>query len=610
MALCGIVMVSYHTGPVMFVSVKNALRQPHLSELIVVDNGNPPDVLASLQQLALSEPRLKVLTGHGNIGFSAACNLGAKEVTAEFLLLLNPDCLLPPDALTEMVGAFNEVPGAVLAGCWLQNPDGSEQRGGRRQLLTPLTALAEALALHRFFRVKRLNDHQTPMPTVTHEVPAISGAFMCMRVLDFQRMYGMDEGYFLHVEDLDLCMRVRSAGGKIICVPRVQVTHMLSTSGEASSHFIEWQKTRGFVRYFDTHYHRKCLPGLLPLTKLAIYVRFALKMVAGRVRVSLRREPEGLQAKAAKRLLILASGLVDQPETSEFFGKTVLITGATGQVGLCVVRRMLAAGATVLAISRSDAISYRHKRLRWIKGDLTDQNLHFEGCLADIAVHCAPLWHLPPIIDLLANVQVKRIVAFSSTSVFGKALSKNDYDKEVVAKLTRAEAELATRCDFHRINWTIFRPTLIYGLGLDGNVSSLARFIRRFGFFPVCPPACGRRQPVHADDLAMGVLNVINAVASFGKIYAMSGGEIVTYRDMLERLFRLCHKKNRIIETTMLPPIMDVAGRLLQKKHLYGEIARRMNDDLIFTHDDASRDFSFSPRPFLSGGMADVEGAW
>ena len=76
--------------------------------------------------------------------------------------------------------------------------------------MTPLTALAEALAIHRFFRVKRLNDHQTPMPTVTHEVPAISGAFMCMRVLDFQRMYGMDEGYFLHVEDLDLCMRVRS----------------------------------------------------------------------------------------------------------------------------------------------------------------------------------------------------------------------------------------------------------------------------------------------------------------------------------------------------------------------------------------------------------------
>jgi len=417
----------------------------------------------------------------------------------------------------------------------------------------------------------------------------------------------MDEGFFLHVEDLDLCMRVHNASGKVICVPRVQVTHMLSTSGEVSSRFIEWRKAKSFIRYFDKHYHGKCLPGLLPLAKLAIYVRFALKLAIITMLGRMHREPEEAQTIAAKRHLILASGLVDLPETKEFLGKTVLITGATGQVGLCVVRRLLSAGAAVLAISRSDAIPYRHKRLRWIKGDLTDQNLHFEGCLADIAVHCAPLWHLPPIIDLLADAQVKRIIAFGSTSIFGKALSKNGSDKEVVAKLTHAERELTTSCDSHSIHWTIFRPTLIYGVGLDANVTSLAKFIRRFGFFPVYPPACGRRQPVHADDLAIGVMDVISADASFGKIYTMSGGEIVTYGDMLERLFRLCHKKNRIIETTMLPLIMDVSGRLLHKKHLNGEIARRMNDDLIFSHDDASRDFGFSPRSFLSGGIGDIE---
>ena len=78
---------------------------------------------------------------------------------------------------------------------------------------------------------------------------------------------------------------LRNAGGKIICVPRVQVPHMLSTSGEVSSHFIEWQKARGIVRYFDKPYLGKCLPGMLTLTKLAIYVRCAaLKMLTGRVR--------------------------------------------------------------------------------------------------------------------------------------------------------------------------------------------------------------------------------------------------------------------------------------------------------------------------------------
>src|SRR5690606_32157612 len=125
---------------------------------------------------------------------------------------------------------------------------GSEQRGGRRKLLTPKTALVEALCLHRLSkRFGRLNNHEDAMPEETHEVEAISGAFMCIRKNDYQKLGGLDEGYFLHVEDLDMCMRVRKAGGRIICVPKVQVTHMLSTSGEATSQRIEWYKTKGFI---------------------------------------------------------------------------------------------------------------------------------------------------------------------------------------------------------------------------------------------------------------------------------------------------------------------------------------------------------------------------
>ena len=116
-----------------------------------------------------------------------------------------------------------------------------------------------------------------------------------MPMLDFQRLCGMDEGFFLHVEDLDLCMRVRNAGGEIICVPRVKVTHILSTSGETSSNFIEWQKTKGFVRYFDKHYHSKYLPGLLPLAKLAIYAHCTFRMATNSVLGRFRRQPEVAQ---------------------------------------------------------------------------------------------------------------------------------------------------------------------------------------------------------------------------------------------------------------------------------------------------------------------------
>ena len=101
--------------------------------------------------------------------------------------------------------------------------------------------------------------------------------------------------------------------------------------------------------------------------------------------------------------MILASGLAELPEGQELYGKTILVTGATSQVGLSVLRRLIASGAAVLAVSRGDAIPFQHENLRWIKGDLTDQNLHLQGYLPDAAVHCAPLWHLPPTIDLLAQ---------------------------------------------------------------------------------------------------------------------------------------------------------------------------------------------------------------
>lgn len=605
---CGVVMVSYHTGPVLFASVKSVLRQKQLSELVVVNNGNPPDVLARLQQMMLTEPRLKILSGAGNIGFAKGCNAGAKHVTGDFIALLNPDCLLPPDALGSLMRGFGEIPGTMLAGCWLINPDGSEQRGGRRQLLTPKTALSEALGLHKFTKMKRLNENETAMPLKTHEVPAISGAFMCMKYADYQRLGGLDEKFFLHVEDLDLCMRVHKARGKVVCVPYVKVTHMLSTSGEVTSRFIEWHKTKGFMRYFSKHYQHEAPLGLLPLLNLAILARFFLKTTVGRLRQRLRRASRMSQTTPAKRLMILASGLAELPERKDWAGKTVLVTGATGQVGLCVLKRLIAQGAAVLAISRSDAIPFEHEHLRWIKGDLTDEKLHLQGYLVDMVVHCAPLWHLPPTISLLADAEVKRVVAFGSTSVFGKVLSRNPYEKQVVEKLAKAEADVADACKARAIQWTILRPTLIYGVGLDVNVTSLAKFIDRFKFFPVYPPALGRRQPVHADDLALAVIQVAGTTNTIERTYNLSGGEVVTYKEMLERIFAVCRRKPRIVETTMLPFLLDMGGRILRKKHLNGEIARRMNDDLVFFHDEARRDFGFNPRPFLSGGIKDIEG--
>ncbi len=605
MALCSVIMVTYHTGPMLFASMKTVLRQRQLTELILVDNGNPPDVLARLQQMALSDVRLKIVTGHGNIGFSKACNLGSKQAAGDFVMLLSPDCLLPPEALADLMVALTDTPDATLAGPWMVCPDGSEKQGGRSELLTPATAFNEVFGLYRFPRFKGLAI-RGDMPREMHQVPAVSGACMCLRKADYIRLFGLDESFFLHVADADLCLRVHKMGGKVICVPSVQVTHMRARSPEASPHFVEWQKAKAFIRYFDKHFRSTYVPGVLMLIKLAILGRFAVKVGQATLRGLLCRSRTA--DPPTKRLMLLASGLSEIVESDELHGKTVLITGATSQVGLCVLRRLLAAGAAVLAISRGDPIPFYHERLRWIKGDLTDEALHLHGYLADMLVHCAPLWHLTGTIDLLADAEVKRVIAFGSTSVFVKALSKNSYEREVVEMLSQAESTISEKCTAKEMQWTILRPTVIYGVGLDLSITSLAQFIRRFRFFPVYPPAFGKRQPVHADDLALAVMQALFKESTYGKAYNVSGGEIMTYREMLERLFRLYNKPPRIVVSTALPFLLDMAGKLTRRKHINGEIARRMNDDLVFFHDDAKRDFGFSPRPFLSGGERDIEG--
>ena len=186
----------------------------------------------------------------------------------------------------------------------------------------------------------------------------------------------------------------------------------------------------------------------------------------------------------------MRSGLADLPERKDWYGKTVLVTGATSQAG--PVRRAspdrLGRGASILAVSRSEPIPFRHEHLRWLKGDLTDETFHLDGYLVDMVVHCAPLWHLPATIGLLAEAEVKRVIAFGSTSVFGKAGSKNAYERESRRKAcAKAESTSVARINAapaRHIGWTILRPTLIYGVGLDLNVTSIAKFIDRFGFFP------------------------------------------------------------------------------------------------------------------------------
>ena len=248
-----VVMVTYHTGPSLEASIAAVLNQDEPCELIIVDNGNPADVVAQLQSRSEDDDRVQLKTGHGNIGFARACNMGAQAAQGDYILLLNPDTELPDKALEYLIGEGDQLTRPWLLGAKILNPDGSEQRGSRRDQLTPWNAFVEFTGLYKVFphnpRFKRFNLNEADCPTERVEVPMISGAFMFCHRQDYLAIGGMDEDYFLHVEDVDFCFRFRAAGGTIYFTPHLELLHLQGTS-VASAARVEWSKGRGLRRYF------------------------------------------------------------------------------------------------------------------------------------------------------------------------------------------------------------------------------------------------------------------------------------------------------------------------------------------------------------------------
>lgn len=253
----GVVVVSYRTGPTLWACLDRLLDDPTVGEVVLVDNGNDADTLTGLRERATRTGKLRMLSGHGNVGFAAGCNLGARATALPFLLLLNPDCLIEPESIGTLLAAVGSRPEPWAATVRLLEPDGREQRGARRNSGTPGQCVAEALQLHRLLPARwapaRLNLNDQPLPDGLTPVPAISGAFMLMPRTTFEALGGMDDGFFLHVEDLDFCLRLKRAGGAAYFMPSLSGTHVKGTSA-VSSRFVERHKLRGFRRFFHKHF--------------------------------------------------------------------------------------------------------------------------------------------------------------------------------------------------------------------------------------------------------------------------------------------------------------------------------------------------------------------
>ncbi len=276
-----VIIVTYRTGPILKNCIESVLKLRGLGKLIIVDNGNSKEYEDMLANFAQNRDRVILISGHGNVGFARACNLGAARASAKFMLLLNPDCLVSdPDILIKFIGVLESDPKYKVASCLILNSDGSVQKTCRRNLLTPLTSLSESLNLYKILPLPRINlplEEIQALPEIS-EAPTISGACIFTYREYYDSLGGLCEEYFMHVEDSDFCMRLYLIGDKIAFAKNISVKHALSTS-DVSSVFLEKHKARGFVIYMEKFFPKLRVFPINLILRTLIWTRFAIKVI-------------------------------------------------------------------------------------------------------------------------------------------------------------------------------------------------------------------------------------------------------------------------------------------------------------------------------------------
>lgn len=280
------------------------------------------------------------------------------------------------------------------------------------------------------------------------------------------------------------------------------------------------------------------------------------------------------------------------------------VLGATSLVGTCLLPLLRQQRWLVTAYSRgasgpsTEGVTWR--RLPLEPSPSLRRRPEEDGCVTPHWICVAPVWVLLEHFGLLEAQGAQRVVVLSSTSLFTKDDSSDPHEQSIARRLADAETRVQAWAQSHAVEWIVLRPTLIYGLGRDKNIAEIARFIRRFGFFPLLGKATGLRQPVHVADVVGACLAALQTPGAVNRAYTISGGETLTYREMVGRIFAALGWRPRLLTVPLWAFRLAVTCvRCLPRyRDWSAAMAERMNRDLVFDHGDAARDLDFKPMAF------------
>ena len=274
----------------------------------------------------------------------------------------------------------------------------------------------------------------------------------------------------------------------------------------------------------------------------------------------------------------------------------VLLTGATGLPGGELLSLLLSKGYEVRCLIREESPNagrMSSKKVEVVRGDAADEDALLRALSGvEAAVHVAGLEYAPQVVSAMRRTGVKRLLVVGSTSAHS-AFEHRSAPKRKMEELVR-ESDL---------EWTIVRPTMIYGSELDKNMHKLLRFLDRSPIFPVFGNGENLWQPVHYEDLARGMLAALENPETVNQSYDLPGARPLAYQDLVYTAAAALGKKPRMIRLPIEP--VRLALRLAERAYLplpiRSEQVMRLREDKAYPYEDARRDLGYSPRAFPKG---------
>ena len=277
-----IIVVNWNSGRQLYECVVSITAAGHpdccLNHIVVVDNASTDGSLEGLENIQLP---MKILKNNYNIGFAAACNQGARESTADFILFLNPDTVLDEQSLTIPI-AFLTRPGNSafgIVGIQLVNADGMISRSCAR-FPTPGMIFNKMLGLDKLFPKVAKDYFMTEWDHCENrEVDHVMGAFIMVRRALFESLSGFDERFFVYLEDLDFSLRVHRAGWRSYFIADSRAYHKGGGTSEQVKSTRLFYSLRSRILYGFKHFNPRTATGLMLGTLMIepmIRIAFAL----------------------------------------------------------------------------------------------------------------------------------------------------------------------------------------------------------------------------------------------------------------------------------------------------------------------------------------------